>query len=319
MPKILVVTANGNTQDTHLQLGVEERNIRGALGRTSNFTVVHESEARSADLIDQLVVAKPDILHFAGHGSGGDDEEPAIRLVGDDGRPQIVTKESLATIFTSLQHKPRLVLLNSCFSADQAVTLVENLDVVVGVKGKINDTVARSFAARFYRILGESYSVQASFDLAKAAVDPSGYISEQLSIQSGVGIDPRGIVFLGRPELLAKFLCDKNGKPTYKNEHYDIELWLRGVDQHVDTVTYQICHETFEAKGQNFWQVSRSEHKNFLEDQFRTMGDVTLRVTTWSKGDGIGFETTIGEALRRHYGRSSKQHIAKAIEDLESK
>jgi hypothetical protein len=309
----LVVTANGNTPATRLQLGVEERNIRGALARGTNFSVVHESDASCVTLVERLTIEKPDILHFAGHGDGRDLEDSALRLVNEEGRLQVLSSESLARIFTNLLHPPRLVFLNSCFSANQAETLRKTSDVVMGVKGAIRDGVARSFAAIFYKILAASYSVQRAFDLAKTALDPEDRLSEQFSISPKDGVSAEDVYFLGRPELMARFVCGANGRPTLKNAHYEIEFWLRGADQHVDAVTYQFCHETYVEAGEEFWEVTRSEHRNFLLEEVTTTGDFTLRVTTWARGDGFGFEDTVGGALERHYQSDAAPHIKKAI------
>jgi hypothetical protein len=317
VPTILVLTANKSSPENQLQLGLEVRNIRGALGLHSNFSVLHETQASPSDLISRLVMDRPEILHFAGHGSGTEDGE-AIILVRDDGRPAPLDPESLARIFTSLQHKPRLVVLNSCYSAAQADALLEFVDVVVGMSGRIRDGVARAFSAAFYTYLAESCPTFDAFTLTHVGMVSSGYDGSQFVLRErNPGVSARGLVYFGRPELMVRFVCDKNGKPEYgDDEHYSIELFLRGVDQRVDSVTYQICHDSFRKKDR-FYEIRRSESANFLDDEFRTKGDLTIRATAWSRDRGIGIESTVGQALRRYYGRKPTAIIRRAIEGLE--
>lgn len=300
MPKILLITASGNQTAPRLQLAAEERNIRGALGRYSNFTVTHESEATAQALVDRLVLEQPEILHFAGHGAGG--PERGIFLSDDSGQSRLAQGSWLRGILDNLRNRPRLVFLNCCYSSEQASALCASADVVVAVKGAVLDSWAQSFAASFYRFLGESYSVDKAFRLAKGAIDPEGRAGNAISIHWRRGTARRDVTFYARPELMAQFACDEeSGIPQHKRDHYNVELWVRGAEPQVEAVTYQVCHESFAETKQNFWEVTRAEDRRFYVDDFWTNGDVNVRITTWSRGLGLGFESTLVEALRRHY------------------
>jgi hypothetical protein len=313
MPRILVLTANGKT--TPLQLAAELRNIRESLGEGSNFTVLHQSEARAEDLIRRLVSERPDILHFAGHGMGGLDQ--AISLVGDSGHEVVLTKKDLTTIFKNIPTRPRLVVLNACSSAEVSGELKNWVGVVIGANGRIGDDAARRFAARLYAGLGQSCSVNAAFELARIELKVNGYDSNQLVIDYLPANTPQKLVFYARPEMMARFELSKRGTPKVTDGTYSLHLWMRGVDQTVDCVTFQICHDSFKRKDR-FWEVNRAESNTFWTDDFRTYGDVTVRATAWSRDRGVGTVTSISSALRRHYGQHPKAHIAEAMMRIEN-
>jgi CHAT domain len=312
MPKILVVTANSKT--TPLQLSAELRGIRDALGEASNFRITHEAEIRAQDLIRRLVDEQPDILHFAGHGAGG--SEQALSVITDKGETAIITKRDLGAIMESIPAKPRLIVLNACFSAELADELVKWTEVVIGADGAIGDDPARRFAVSLYRALGKSCSVHAAFTLAKTELKISGYDSDCLSLRPRPGIDAGDLMFYGHPELMASFVLNKSGTPMISDGHYHIYLWLRGTDQSADTTTFEVCHDSFKQK-HRYWEVARSESVSFLTDDFWTKGDVVIRAVAWSRGRGIGIETSLATALKRHYGAKIKPEIAKAVQAVE--
>jgi hypothetical protein len=312
MPKILVVTANSKT--TPLQLSAELRGIRDSLGEASNFRITHEAEIRAQDLIRRLLDEQPDILHFAGHGVGG--SEQALSVLADNGQTAVLTKLDLAAIMESIPVKPRLIVLNACFSAELADELVQWTEAVIGADGAIGDDPARSFAVSLYRALGKSCSVHAAFTLAKTELKVSGYDSDCLSLRPLSGVDLGDLIFYGHPELMASFVINKSGVPEVSKRHYHIYLWLRGTDQSADTATFQICHDSFKLKDRN-WEVARSESVSFLTDDFWTSGDVMVRAVAWSRGGGTGIETSVATALKRHYGAKIKPDILKAIKTIE--
>jgi hypothetical protein len=308
MPRILVITANSRT--TPLQLSEEVRGIQEALGEQTYFRVTEVHEGRAQDLIKKLLDEKPEILHFAGHGQGG--AAPSLTLKGDEGQDVPLTQKWLCSILDNIPVRPQLLVLNACFSASLAAELKKRVGVIIGAEGKIEDGAARRFARNLYAALGESSPVRNAFELARAAFATSGYDPEQLKIDHLPGTDPSAIVFRGRPELMAEFVLGSDDGPLKARGEYRICLWLRGVDQMADSVTFQVCHDSFDPP-YNFWEVTRSESSTFLTDDFRSSGDVTIRATVWSRDRGVGIEGTLGEALRRKYGDKAGPAVRRAI------
>jgi hypothetical protein len=313
MPRILIVTANSKT--TPLQLAAEQRGIRDAIGEWSNFKISYETEARVQDLIRHLRDEQPDILHFAGHGVGGSNR--ALSVKADNGNEAALTQRDLGDILENLPKRPRLIVLNACYSAQLAVELVKWVDVVIGADGAIGDDPARRFAISLYGAMGKSVSVYAAYKLAKTELKVAGYDAGCLTIDHRPEIDPGKLVFYAHPELMAQFVLSESGKPKVSKGHYYLYLWLRGVDELFECASFQVCHDSF-AIEDRYWDVTRSESSTFSTDDFFTRGDVTIRVTAWSRDHGVGVEASVGAALRRHYGDQLKPEILRALEAVEA-
>jgi hypothetical protein len=190
------------------------------------------------------------------------------------------------------------------------------VDVVIGAEGKIRDDVARKFARAFYGGLSHSCSVRAAFELARTELKMAGEDSDQVVINHLPEHDPGKMIFHAWPELMAKFVLTRKGIPEIEEDHYSIHLWLRGADQNVDSVSYQINHDSYQSKDR-YWEINRSESTCFLTDDYTATGDVALRATVWSRDRGVGTQTTLSAALIRHYGDEPDAAIAEAIKVIQ--
>jgi hypothetical protein len=154
--------------------------------------------------------------------------------------------------------------------------------------------------------------VKAAFMLAQVELKMAGQDPCQVSLAHLPENDPDKVVFYSRPELMASFVLNRAGKPEVDEDHYDIHLWLRGVDQNVESVSFQINHDSYECVDR-YWEVNRHESASFLTDDFRTSGDVSLRATAWSRDWGTGTQSMLSDALVRNYGIDPEPAIAKAL------
>ena len=104
------------------------------------------------------------MVHFSGHGGG----TAGIVLHSDAGTDlSLVSSSALAQLFAVLGGSIRLVVLNACYSVEQAKAVVEEVDFVVGMADSIGDDGATAFAGALYRGLAYGKSVQTSFDLGR--------------------------------------------------------------------------------------------------------------------------------------------------------
>ncbi len=155
MPRILFLAANPENADT-LLAGDELRQIEAALKNTP-FQVIAKPAARLNELPDLLRQYKPQIVHFSGHGS----RYGELMFVDDSGQSQSATVSALSNLFALFNHVVRCVVLNACYSEEQAAAVAENIDCVLGFEGAIRDDAARIFAYGFYAALaaGETLAV----------------------------------------------------------------------------------------------------------------------------------------------------------------
>ena len=128
------------------------------------FELHKHTATRAIDLQRLLLMHKPHIVHFSGHGS----KKQKIILGGAPGRGKTVDQQGLVEVLGLYNHHLRLVLLNACFTEAQARSLAEVIDYAVGVGKGIGDKGGVAFAGAFYRALGFGKSIREAFDSARA-------------------------------------------------------------------------------------------------------------------------------------------------------
>ena len=110
----------------------------------------------------------------------------------DSHRAIPVSAAALKQLFTTLKDNIRVVLLNACYSQDQAEAIVEVIDCAIGMKQEIGDEAAMAFAASFYRAVGYGHSVNDAFEQGKVALMLQGIPEETtptLLVREGVDAD----------------------------------------------------------------------------------------------------------------------------------
>ncbi|MDQ2807444.1 MAG: CHAT domain-containing protein [Chloroflexota bacterium] len=143
-----------------------DQRLRGA-GSRDKFELVNGFAARPSDLAGYLLRYQPYIVHFSGHGSN----DGQLVLQDNNGNRKLLTPPTLSRLFRALKDNTKCVVLNACFSAIQAQTLVSEIGCVVGMSRSISDTAAIDFAGGFYETLGYDRSVQTAFDVGCTQID----------------------------------------------------------------------------------------------------------------------------------------------------
>ncbi len=193
---ILFLAANPDGV-TKLALDHECRAIREKI-RASDYPKALELRSewavRPDDLLQYLNEYRPQVVHFSGHGSAGEE----LVLHDEVDRPVTVSTPALRALFSTLKDNIRVVLLNACYSRTQAEAIVEIVDCAVGMKRAIGDKAAIAFAASFYRALGFGRSVQEAFEQGRAAILLQGIREEDTpELLFKLGVDPRTIYLAG--------------------------------------------------------------------------------------------------------------------------
>src|SRR5436305_300279 len=178
-----------------LALGNEIRSIEEMV-RKSKYpnTLAFQSAwaVRPDDLLQLFNEQKPHIVHFSGHGI-----DKGIYLEGENGQAKLVTTQALKSLFTAFRNRIRLILLNACYSREQAQALVEVVDCVIGMSDSISDRAAIIFAGSFYRALGFGESVQNAFEQGKLALLLENIPEENIpELLVKKGVDPNQVVLV---------------------------------------------------------------------------------------------------------------------------
>lgn len=189
MIRILFVAAN--PIDTNpLRLGEELRQIQGKLRSAdsrASFELRSAFAVRPDDLLQQMNEFRPHILHFSGHGTPVGE----ITLEDSTGRGRPVSARALEALFTNFRRWLSIVVLNACYSENQAYALLSSADVVIGMKASIGDKAAILFAATFYGALGFDRSVQDAFDQGLVSLRLEDIPEEDIPVLlSGQGVNP---------------------------------------------------------------------------------------------------------------------------------
>lgn len=166
MKTILILAANPRRD---LNLDREIRDLKGVIVRSGNsqqFDVEDALAVRVGDLQELLFRYKPQIVHFCGHGSG----DQGLVFEANDGGEQWVRTDALSNLFNLFSNNVSCVLLNACYSEEQANAIVEHIDYVIGMNQEIRDDAAIAFSKGFYQALGFGCSVEDAFKFGHNAI-----------------------------------------------------------------------------------------------------------------------------------------------------
>jgi HAD superfamily phosphoserine phosphatase-like hydrolase len=149
--KVLFLAANPRDTDKlaldeeirEISKKIREGDYRDAIELISAWAV------RPDDLLQLLNQYRPQIIHFSGHGSGSGE----IFLTDNNGISKPVSSRALKALFATLKDNIQIVVLNTCYSKEQAEAITEVIDVAIGMNDRIDDKSALTFAASFYRAI----------------------------------------------------------------------------------------------------------------------------------------------------------------------
>ena len=170
---ILLMSANADRQQP-LRLDEEHREIDHAVtyAQAGDRLEVRTADAvRLDDLQSALLRHRPAIAHFSGHGSAS----AGILLTDDLGHARPAPPDALSDLFRILRGGLRCVVLNACFTDEQARAIAAHVPYVVGMRGRVLDDAAIRFAAGFYQGIAHAKSVRVSFELGRNRLDLHGH------------------------------------------------------------------------------------------------------------------------------------------------
>jgi uncharacterized caspase-like protein len=190
--KTILVLAANPTDLTGLALSPEIREIEESLDRSDNrhlFEVKPCLAVRPQDLRRALLKFKPQIVHFCGHGTNGSESnsvdgesrrdivipdesnQGGIFLEDETGKSRLVRGQTLTDLLSLFTDQLECVVLNSCYSEEQATLIVQKVPIVIGMNQAIGDKAAIEFSRGFYDGLGAGETIEHAFKLGCNAID----------------------------------------------------------------------------------------------------------------------------------------------------
>ena len=164
--RILFLSANPWTT-SRILVDKEAREIFERLEEGTHrdrFELIKHTAIRPSDLQRLLMKHEPHIVHFSGHGS----KAKKLILEGSPGRGKQIDPQGLVDVFSLYSAHIRLVVLNACFTQQQAAAITGMIDYSIGISRAIGDRAGVIFAGAFYRALGFGKSVPVAFASARA-------------------------------------------------------------------------------------------------------------------------------------------------------
>lgn len=175
--KILFLGANP-MDSTRIRIDKELREIDTGLRQASerDRIVLAQRWAVSTAVLQQAILDEhPNIIHFSGHGT-----QAGIMLENNQGQSQLVSKQALAGLFSLFSDSIRCVVLNACYSAEQAEAIAAHVPFVVGMQASMPDDAAIAFSLGFYRAIGAGRDIEFAFKLGKNAIELDGISGDDL-------------------------------------------------------------------------------------------------------------------------------------------
>jgi hypothetical protein len=171
MKSILLLAANP-IGTLNLRLQGEEREIRERL-RLDGYGKVPINTApaaRPGDIQRAMLDFNPQIVHFSGHGTG----LSGLCFEDEIGREKLISTEALADLFKIFSKRVECVILNACYSVEQAKAIAQYVGYVIGIDGTISDHAAIVFSIGFYGAIANGKSVDKAYDLGCNAIQLEG-------------------------------------------------------------------------------------------------------------------------------------------------
>lgn len=202
--KVLFLASNPSNT-AKLQLEREFARISQQLQDNEHDIQLYAQWAVTTDaLLDAILTYKPYILHFSGHGigthrpgssagsaqrdhimlKGRDEDKAGIVLTDEKGQEKIVSTKALGQLFETITKKfpIQAIVLNACYSENQAKALTRYVPYVIGMNNAISDPAAIEFSNGFYLGIAKENDVELGFDLAKNKILMEGFSGEDIPI-----------------------------------------------------------------------------------------------------------------------------------------
>ncbi|MEV8032358.1 CHAT domain-containing protein [Streptomyces sp. NPDC086182] len=173
--RVLVFLADP-TDHARLRLQAEERILR-EIREPARLDVTVCPAARATDVLPALLDARPDVVHFSGHGSVDG------MLIFEDalGGSAPVSARALGRAFEAADSDTALkcVVLNSCYTGAYGEALSESSWAVIGSTQALGDECALAFTRGFYQALAKGRELSSAYALALAEVALSGFPEDE--------------------------------------------------------------------------------------------------------------------------------------------
>jgi len=143
---------------------VEEAHVRGS--ERNLFLFKPMLNTKKERLLDLLLRHKPQIVHFSGHGVGS----KGLLFYGSTGNADIVGGNELAMLFKQFSDQITCIVLNACYSEEQAKVISQFIPNVIGTDNAIGDALAIRFTEGFYTAIFAGKNYEQAYNMSMAHI-----------------------------------------------------------------------------------------------------------------------------------------------------
>lgn len=148
------------------------------------LTVKANPATQRDDIMTEILAARPDIVHFAGHGT----RDGRLVFEAADGKPAPVSVDALASVLRVLPASLGCLVLGSCFGAGYAGRLAGATRAVAGSMTALPDRAAIEFTRGFYTALAiGGTSVVKAYDAGLAQMQVHGHSTAGMRFEQSPG------------------------------------------------------------------------------------------------------------------------------------
>lgn len=178
--KIMILVTNPSRAGP-LQTMVEGRYIEEAIQASTKRDKVDRQYLLAPTLsstMDALNRARPDVIHFSGHGGGEAllfDNDRA----GENGGT-VLDFETIARLIAATSASPKLMVLAACDTLIGVDRFIAEVPAVVAMAASIDDVTACEFSRRFYQSLCDGTTIAQALEQAKLLLKSKGFSDSDL-------------------------------------------------------------------------------------------------------------------------------------------
>ncbi len=148
----------------------------------------------------------------------------------DQGDSILVGSSALGNLFALHKEDVKCVVLNACYSAEQASSIGEHIPFVIGMTSTIDDASALAFAVGFYDAIGAGRNIEQAFRHGCNAIELQGLPGHELPMLK----TNTGVAQIERTSVLATAASLRNqardGTALFKHRQMVQELLLAGLE-----------------------------------------------------------------------------------------
>jgi Effector-associated domain 11/CHAT domain len=163
---------------TELDLNKEMARINEKLQeKPTDFTVVVKRGVNQDEFKEITEISKPTILHFSGHGIDGGAQGGLVLQNEEKNGYELLSPKKLDALFKYFKRTFQIqtVLLNACWSNEQAQVIAKHVPYVIGTTVEIDNNYCVAFSIGFYFKLAISgHDYEQAFDSGRTAAVMKG-------------------------------------------------------------------------------------------------------------------------------------------------